>query len=152
MKVNYETKLEALTRYILAISALRKDSITNADALTLSLIILSPTKHLYNPLSPTQRKKIQEILKISPQNLQNRLYSLQTNKYLYRDEDNLLQIMPYFKNLHNSPLTLNVSYTYNQTGIPDDTFNIAESIYKGGVYRKSTTPPLQESEENLIES
>jgi hypothetical protein len=152
MKVNYETKLEALTRYILAISTLRKDSITNADALTLSLIILSPSKHIHNPLSPLQRRKLENILKISAANLQNRIYSLHKNDYLYRDEDNLFQIKPFFRNLKEKPLTLNVSYTYDQTGIPDDTFAIAESIYKGGVHRKSNTPPLQESTTDLIES
>lgn len=111
MKVKNKTKLEALTRYIHLISTIRNDTITPAECLTLATMILLPEKHKYNPLSTLSRRYLMKSLSVIKQNLNNRIYSLEKNKYLYRDEDNILQINPFFKKLKNSNLELNVSYT-----------------------------------------
>ncbi len=146
----YDTKLEALAKYIQTISFLRKDGITGLECLTLAMVILLPEKHKYNPLSTAARAQLQKLLKVSKASLHNRIYALLQNKYLYRDEDNIIQITPFFKRLKDSPLLLNVSYTYDEESTPSDPSYLNASFITRGPNIKSSVTPLQESQGAVI--
>jgi hypothetical protein len=148
MLVKFDTKLEALTKFLCLISISRNDTVSPIECLTLASIILLPPKYKYSPLSTRARQYLQSTLQMSPQLLNNHIYKLTKAKYLYRDEDSLLQITPYFRRLHSQPLTLNVTFTSNTDSPPDNIqdlrVNLGSTLNRG----KNSIPTLQVDSES----
>lgn len=96
--IEFNTKVEALTMYIRTVSLLRGDSITPTDAYYLSPL---PNPYLLsyapNPFSTPARKHVR--VNVTEGALNNRIYALLDNNYLYRDEDKIIYINPYFLNI-----------------------------------------------------
>lgn len=117
--IEFNTKVEALTMYIRTVSLLRGDSITPTDAYYLSLFLTLPPKYAPNPFSTPARKHVRKILNVTEGALNNRIYALLDNNYLYRDEDKIIYINPYFLNISKlHPIPLNVALHYEETSRP----------------------------------
>lgn len=96
MTINYEVRNtgEFLDKLLSLLSFLHTP-LTDMESLVLKSFLCLPPKFRYHRFSSSGRKAVIKSLaevgvKLSPANLNNRLYSLIEKKYLRRDEDNVI--------------------------------------------------------------
>ena len=100
MKKSFTTKVEALTTYIRIVSLIVGDNISPTDSYYLALFLCLPEKYRAFPFSTQARKYVRNYLQVTEGALNNRIYTLLDNRYLYRDSDNMIYLFSYFTDIN----------------------------------------------------
>lgn len=99
IKFNELNKNSAFSLVIDLLSVLLNTTLSPLEKETLILFLSLPTKYQYAPFTTIPKKKIREELKLSANNLNNRIYALHKKKFLFKDEDNLFSFHPMLKHI-----------------------------------------------------
>ena len=107
MKIKFppQPKREIVRSFLRLLSSLNpkpQNYLTDAEINLLAEFLILPSKYEFYLFSKVPKKRVRETLesigwKLSPESMNQKLYSLIDKEYLYRDDDNIIYLSKYLK-------------------------------------------------------